>query len=89
MDTSVSPVQALERAIKAVGTMEKLGIAVGLPGKNPKQVVWQWKANGRVPIEYCAGVEIASGRAATRQQLRPNDWMRIWPELATPETAAA
>jgi DNA-binding transcriptional regulator YdaS (Cro superfamily) len=42
----------------------------------------------------CVAVEIQSGRAVTRRDLRPDDWHRIWPELVTadhpaPEAKAA
>lgn len=35
--------------------------------------------------ELCVLIERESGREITRQQLRPNDWARIWPELAEPK----
>lgn len=30
---------------------------------------------------YCTGIEIASCGKVTRQDLRPDDWHLIWPEL--------
>lgn len=35
-----------------------------------------------VPVEHGAPIEQFTERAVTRQQLFPNDWQRIWPELA-------
>ena len=35
--------------------------------------------------ELCVLIERESGREITRQQLRPNDWARIWPDLAEPK----
>ena len=32
--------------------------------------------------ELCVVVERESEKQITRQQLRPNDWRRIWPELS-------
>lgn len=32
--------------------------------------------------ELCVLIERESGKEITRQELRPNDWARIWPELA-------
>lgn len=32
--------------------------------------------------ELCVSIERASNGAVTRQELRPEDWHRIWPELA-------
>ena len=41
--------------------------------------------------ELCVVIERESEKQITRQQLRPNDWRRIWPELAeateTPQPA--
>lgn len=31
--------------------------------------------------EICTQIEIHSGALVTRQELRPDDWKRIWPEL--------
>lgn len=45
-------------------------------------VVYQWRAGLRpVPVERCAAVEMATGNAVTRKDMRPSDWKRIWPEL--------
>lgn len=38
-----------------------------------------------VPVERCVPIERATGGAVTRQDLRPDDWQDIWPELAAPE----
>lgn len=38
-------------------------------------------------IELASEIEHRSKGAFTRQQLRPTDWQRIWPELA--QTSAA
>ncbi len=47
------------------------------------QLVWQWaKLVRQVPIERCCAIEVATGGAVTRRDLRPNDWQKIWPELA-------
>jgi DNA-binding transcriptional regulator YdaS (Cro superfamily) len=41
-------------------------------------------ASGKSPIspERCVEIWTASGGEVTRQELRPSDWKRIWPELA-------
>lgn len=38
--------------------------------------------NKTASAETAARVEAATNRLITRQQLRPNDWMVVWPELA-------
>ena len=45
--------------------------------------MWAWIDRGRVPIEYAASIERATGGRVTRRDLRPEDWHRIWPELVT------
>ena len=35
-----------------------------------------------IPIEYCASIELATDGEVTRQEMRPDDWHKIWPELA-------
>jgi len=35
-----------------------------------------------IPIYRCADIERATGGQVTRRDLRPDDWARIWPELA-------
>jgi len=55
-------------------------------------LLYQWRTGRRpVSLEHCAAIEQATGGAVTRRDLRPDDWQRIWPELARsvpePETA--
>ena len=40
-----------------------------------------------VPLEHGAAIEAFTGGAVTRKHLFPNDWPRIWPELAAYEAA--
>ena len=46
-------------------------------------------ADGRKPIPavHGAAIEAFTGGAVTRKHLFPNDWARIWPELAAYEAA--
>lgn len=42
-----------------------------------------WKTGARaIPIERCSDIERATNGAVSRRDLRPDDWERIWPELA-------
>lgn len=44
---------------------------------------------GRIPsAELAVSIEQATKGAVTRQDLRPNDWQAIWPELAKKRKAA-
>lgn len=46
-------------------------------------LLYQWRTGRRpVPLEHCAAIERATSGAVTRRDLRPDDWQRIWPELA-------
>lgn len=51
---------------------------------NPDQLrQWRHKYSGRRPSpESCVLIEQITGGQVTRQDLRPDDWQRIWPELA-------
>lgn len=47
-----------------------------------KSAVSQWKSVGRkVPILHCLAIERATKGMVSRQELRPNDWHLLWPEL--------
>lgn len=49
----------------------------------PAETISQWRNGVRaVPIERCPDVERLTDGAVTRIDLRPDDWWRIWPELA-------
>lgn len=43
--------------------------------------------NGKkpVPIHHGAAIDKFTGGAVSRQDLFPDSWQRIWPELATPQ----
>ena len=51
----------------------------------------QWQhcyADRRPSPENCVALERATDKKVTRQDLRPDDWQAIWPELATTKEAA-
>ena len=37
-----------------------------------------------IPAEHCKAIEAFSDGAVTCQEMRPTDWHKYWPELATP-----
>jgi DNA-binding transcriptional regulator YdaS (Cro superfamily) len=45
-------------------------------------LVRQWAAGRPIPVEHIAALEMATGGEISRKRVRPNDWARIWPELA-------
>jgi DNA-binding transcriptional regulator YdaS (Cro superfamily) len=68
---------SLDKAIQLAGGLTELANKISA---NPNQVS-NWRARG-VPIEKCFAIEKATGGGVTRKDLRPDDWQRIWPELA-------
>ena len=66
-----------------------LAKSIGVPPSFVSKMVSGEKA---VPIERCVPIERVTNGAVTRQDLRPDDWQDIWPELAeahaTPAQAA-
>jgi DNA-binding transcriptional regulator YdaS (Cro superfamily) len=81
-DASMS---ALQVAIESAGGQAALAQLIGVK----QQHVWNWLNRGNsVPPEHCAAIEQATSGAVTRRELRPDDWRRIWPELAEARDAA-
>lgn len=39
------------------------------------------KGNAPVPVKACVAIEQQTNGAVSRKDLRPDDWMQIWPEL--------
>ncbi|MDK6079677.1 YdaS family helix-turn-helix protein [Massilia varians] len=35
-----------------------------------------------IPVVHAAAIETATGGLVTRQEMFPDEWARIWPELA-------
>ena len=71
--------QSLDLAISLVGGQVPLAESLGVR----QQTVSYWRKAG-VPVEHCAAIERLAGGRVTRRDLRPEDWARIWPELAAP-----
>ena len=73
----------LQQAVDRAGGQAALAAKIGVK----QQHVWNWlNRPGYVPPEHCAAIETATG--VKRRDLRPDDWQRIWPELAEPAKAA-
>ena len=49
--------------------------------------VSRWADGKRpIPFDYGAAIELATGGLVTRQEMFPDDWARLWPELASSAT---
>jgi DNA-binding transcriptional regulator YdaS (Cro superfamily) len=66
------------------GRQKALAEAIGAHAPD----VSRWAKGTRpVPIEYGAAIETATGGLVTRQELFPNEWRRVWPELERRRTS--
>lgn len=62
-----------------------LAVAKALGYDDLRNVSPWMKGDRPFPPEHCVTLEMDSGRAVTRQQLRPEDWQKYWPNaLAQP-----
>lgn len=76
----------LEKYLSKHGSQSELARAIGAQ----PQLIWQWSTGVRkIPIERCYPIEVATNGSVTRQDLRPDDWQAIWPELAQSTPAHA
>jgi len=66
------------------GSASQLATAIGAHSSD----LSNWTTGQRpVPVKAAVAIELATNKIVTRQELCPNDWHLIWPELA--EKAAA
>jgi DNA-binding transcriptional regulator YdaS (Cro superfamily) len=75
----MNEIHPLDRTGVRAAVMSETGVS--------PQVITNWKTRG-VPIEYCATVARVSKGVVTRQELRPDDYWMIWPDLQAPDKIA-
>jgi DNA-binding transcriptional regulator YdaS (Cro superfamily) len=64
------------------GRQSSLAKAIGAHAPD----VSRWADGSRpIPIQYGAPIEQATNGAVTRVEMFPDDWQRVWPELAAQE----
>ena len=64
-------------------------IALAKAIKAAPSFVNQWVKGGRpIPAAYCVAIERATGGKVSRQELRPDDYWLVWPDLAAPTQRA-
>lgn len=66
------------------GTLQALSVAIGA---HPPDVSRWMHGERAVPVQHCVSIERVTAGAVTRQELRPDDYWRIWPDLPAPEGA--
>lgn len=49
----------------------------------PPQVAGWISGDKPVPVRHMAAIEVFTGAQVTRQEMRPDDWQDIWPELVS------
>jgi len=76
----------IQSACDKVGGQASLARLLGVA----PPTVQQWRTGERpVPIERCVAIERATSGAVTRQDLRPDDYWLIWPDLPAPKRPKA
>lgn len=68
----------LRAALDSFGGPGKLARLIGV---TPQAVCFWRDGLRRIPADQCYRIERAMDGLITRQQLRPDDWQDIWPEL--------
>lgn len=70
----------IEKAISAAGSQSALARHVG----HAQSLIHDWLHNKkRVSVDSVPLIVRLTGGDVRHQDLRPNDWQRIWPELNT------
>ena len=82
MDKPKSPI---ETACDLVGSQAEMARILAVTPGMINQLV---KGLRPVPVEHCKAIAKATGDEVSCRDLRPNDWQKIWPELATTKEAA-
>lgn len=82
----MTTIHPIDKAAKCLQTsLEGLGNLLGVT----KGAVSQWKNDGRVvPVEHCVKIFRLTGGEVTREELRPDDYWLIWPDLQAPVESA-
>jgi DNA-binding transcriptional regulator YdaS (Cro superfamily) len=71
------------------GSLSVAELRIAINAKSDAQVrQWRFGYAGRKPgPAYCVAIERETNGLVSRQDLRPDDWLTYWPELATPAQA--
>ena len=78
METKKLPI---EIACEIVGSQAALARILGVTPAMVNQLV---NGSRPVPVEHCKAIARATAEKVTCQELRPEDWQKIWPELIEP-----
>lgn len=81
----------LQKSISLVGSQSALAKALSTEDELvSQQMVNYWvRSDGfLLSPSHCTSIEKLTHGQVTRKDLRPNDWHRIWPELAEPNATS-
>lgn len=68
----------VKKAIEILGSATRLAKVLGV---TPQAVCFWRDGLRKIPIKYCYAIESATNGQVKRQDLIPDDWHTIWPEL--------
>jgi DNA-binding transcriptional regulator YdaS (Cro superfamily) len=79
---SDTQIDAVRRAVHVIGSQAALARALSVT----PVTVGQWlkpddKTGRHVPPKQCVRIEKLTGGKVSRRDLRPDDWLELWPEL--------
>jgi DNA-binding transcriptional regulator YdaS (Cro superfamily) len=79
----------LHQYLSSPGSMSMAELCAAAGIKNKDQVrQWRYGHADRKPnAQHCLAIERATGGLVTRQELRPEDYWLIWPDLPAPAEA--
>jgi DNA-binding transcriptional regulator YdaS (Cro superfamily) len=63
----------------------RLAVHLGVP---PSFISKMASGEKSIPLQHMSAIEAFTGGAVSRKDMRPDDWPRIWPELAEENTHA-
>jgi DNA-binding transcriptional regulator YdaS (Cro superfamily) len=75
---------ALDRACEILGSQDALAMALGIRSAS----ISGWRDRGRIPVERCVPIEVATKGAVRREELRPDIFGPV-PEAPAADQAAA
>lgn len=80
---------ALQRAIDTIKGQAELARRVSELAGRPIETghIYYWLTKGSIPTDACVAIWTLTG--VKREDLRPEDYWRHWPDLPTPEPATA
>ena len=76
MSKSLTPLEALEKAVEVAGSQQALAEKIGRPHQSyVSEMLRRLRKGRKIPVEVCPVIEKVTSGEVTRQMLRPDfDW---------------